>query len=121
MINELISRVFFTRHAAHLAHWAATGDGSLARHQALGDFYDDIVDITDKIVEYHQGAFGLVDLKEIPGGKVPDDIMDHIGEEANWLQDNRSKIAGDIAAIENVVDELSGIYLRTYYKLRNLS
>jgi hypothetical protein len=121
MIEELISRVFVTRNAAHLAHWRAKGPGSFARHMALGDFYDNIIDALDKIVELHQGAFGLIEEMDPPGGKMPKDIAEHIGEEANWLQDNRSEIAGDVCAIENVVDELAGIYLTAYYKLRNLS
>ena len=118
MIEELVSRVFATRNAAHLAHWAAEGEGSDARHRALGDFYDGVIESIDKIVEIYQGAFGLI-------GKVEQrieegDIIDLIGAEANWIVENRGEIARGLPPIENLLDELAGLYLKTFYKLRNL-
>ena len=44
MIEQLISRVFYARNVAHFEHWRAKGEGSYAKHKALGHFYDDIVD-----------------------------------------------------------------------------
>ena len=44
MIEELIAKVFEARNAAHLEHWRTK---SYAEHQALGDFYDGIIDIVD--------------------------------------------------------------------------
>lgn len=120
MIEQLIARVFATRNAVHIAHWKAKGDGSFARHMALGDFYDDLIDKIDGIVEMYQGAFGLIDKVETTSVDA-EKIMDHIGEEANWIEDNRSEIAGGVCAIENAVDDLTGAYLRTFYKLKNLS
>ena len=120
MIEQLIARVFATRNAVHIAHWKSKGDGSFARHMALGDFYDALIDKIDGIVEMYQGAFGLIDKVE-PASVDADGIMDHIGEEANWIEDNRSEIAGGVCAIENAIDDLTGTYLRTFYKLKNLS
>lgn len=120
MIETLVSKVFATRNAAHLAHWAAKGDGSFARHMALGDFYDAIIDKIDTIVEAHQGAFGLIgEVKPETVAKA--DIVEHIADEAQWIDDNRAKIAGGVRALENLIDDLTGSYLTTYYKLRNLS
>lgn len=117
MIEELISRVFATRNAVHLAHWKTK---SYAQHVALGELYDGLIDRIDAIVEMYQGAFGLienVDVKPISSA----DIMEHIGQEANWIEENRSAIAGDVCAIENQIDDLAGLYLTTFYKLKNLS
>ena len=120
MIEDLVSRVFATRNAVHLAHWAAKGAGSFSRHSALGDFYEALIDKIDNIVEMHQGAFGLigdVDVQSVPA----EGIMEHIGEEANWIEGNRDEISGGVSAIQNAVDDLTGAYLRTFYKLKNLS
>jgi hypothetical protein len=117
MIEQLVARVFSTRNAVHLAHWKTK---SYAQHVALGDFYDGLIDRIDAIVEMYQGAFGLienVDVQSISNA----DIMEHIGKEANWLEEHRSEIAGDVWAIENQIDELAGLYLSTFYKLKNLS
>lgn len=120
MIEQLVARVFATRNAVHLAHWRSKGDGSYARHMALGDFYDALIDKVDGIVEMYQGAFGLIDNIETVSVN-PEKIMEHIGDEANWIEDNRLEIANGVCAIENAIDDLTGAYLRTYYKLKNLS
>lgn len=121
MIEKLIARVFATRNAAHIAHWKAKGMGSYAKHVALGEFYNAIISQLDDIVEMHQGAFGLIDAVTFPGVTAsPSAIVEHIKEEAQWLEGNRSAIADGVCAIENQVDELTGIYLKSYYKLKNL-
>ena len=57
MIEELIAKVFAAREAAHLEHWRTK---SYAQHQALGEFYDTIIDQIDELVECYQGNFGLI-------------------------------------------------------------
>ena len=117
MIEQLVAKVFATRNAVHLAHWET---GSYAQHVALGDFYDGLIGRIDTIVEMYQGAFGK--LGNVKAEDVSSSsIMDHIGEEANWIEEHRSEIAGDVCAIENQIDELAGLYLSTFYKLKNLS
>jgi hypothetical protein len=37
------------------------------------------------------------------------------------MSKNRSKIASGVPALENIVDEIVGLYLSTIYKLKNLS
>ena len=116
MIEELVSRVFATRNAVHLSHWAET---SGFRHGVLGEFYDDLIDKLDAIVEAHQGAYGLIgDVKQASVNK--DDIAEHIASEAKWIDQNRDKLAGNIRAISNLVDDLVDSYLSTHYKLTKL-
>lgn len=119
MTEELVSKIFATRNIAHLAHWRTK---SYAQHVALGSFYDNIVDATDKLVEAYMGATGkVVGEIEIPASKPVKDILKHLTDEAVWIDENRSEIAGGISALENIVDEITGIYLSTIYKLKHLS
>lgn len=111
MIDKLITRVFEDRNAAHLAHWKTK---SFAQHSALGDFYDDIIGSIDKLVECHQGLFGIVKTE----GEA--DVLSRLKDEALWITQNRAKISRNIPALENLVDELSMNYLRAIYKLENL-
>lgn len=120
MIEQLVAKVFATRNAVHLAHWATKGDGSFARHSALGDFYEELISKIDNIVEMYQGAFGLINNVTVTP-ITPENIMEHIGEEANWIEEHRGEIAGGVCAIENMLDDLTGSYLKTFYKLKNLS
>lgn len=120
MIEELVGRVFATRNAAHLAHWAAKGPGSYAKHMALGGFYDGLVDKIDAIVEMYQGYVGLIG--PIKQSTVnPKGIVEHLVEEAEWIAEHRDEIAEDCSAIENQIDDLVGHYLTTIYKLKNLA
>lgn len=119
MIEELISRVFYTRNAAHLAHFQATGPGSYARHMALGDFYDGVIDALDTFVESYQGAFGLVgDAKPIAADYG--DIVALLSDDVRWIKANYGELARDITALGNLLDAVSDTYLRTLYKLKNL-
>lgn len=114
MIEELVSRVFAVRNAAHVAHWKSK---TLAEHEALGDFYDGIIDGIDKLVEAYQGYFGLIG--EVPSAAPTQSaIIPYITVEAAWISKNRSAIAKNVPALENIVDELSGVYLKTLYKLK---
>lgn len=120
MIEQLVARVFATRNTAHLVHWAAKGPGSYAQHVALDAFYSGLIDHIDKFVEMYQGAFGL--MKAVTPVSVPTaKFTEHIAEEAQWIEDNRERLSQDICALENVLDELVGLYLTTYYKLKNLA
>jgi hypothetical protein len=119
MIEELIHRAFCSRNAAHLAHWRTK---SYAQHVALNAFYDDIVDATDKLVEAHMGAAGkVIGEFEIPALKPVKDICKYLTDEVAWIDEHRSEIASGIPALENIVDEITGLYLSTIYKLKQLS
>lgn len=119
MIEELVSRVFAIRDAAHRAHWAATGQGSYARHMALGEFYEALPGLIDEIVETYQGGFVLIGEGK-PVAYECAEIVERIGEEGKWIAANRDKIARENDALENLIDGLVGLYMRTYYKLTKL-
>lgn len=117
MIEDLVSRVFALRNATHLAHWATK---SYAEHQALGEFYDGLIDKIDGIVEAYQGWNGLIGevrITMIPKGNVRDSIR----TEMTWIAANREKIAKKATVIENLLDDLMHLYSTTHYKLVNLS
>lgn len=119
MITDLIQKVFCTRNCAHLAHWRTK---SFAQHQALGSFYDEIIDLIDKLVEAHMGAAGkVIGEFEIPAARPTKDILKHLSEEVNWIDEHRSEIADGVASLENIVDEIAALYLSTIYKLKQLS
>lgn len=116
MIEELVGRVFATRNAVHLAHWKTK---SYAQHMALGAFYDDLIDKIDTIVEMYQGAFELID--NVPSPQVsPDKLLPHLTSEAEWIEAHMEQISDGVKALENVLQDLSGSYYTTIYKLTHL-
>jgi DNA-binding ferritin-like protein len=116
MLEELICRTFYTRNEAHLAHWRTK---SFAEHKALDEFYNGVIETIDEIVEAYQGSFGII--KELPEEEYKDmEILERLQDDAKWINKNRSKIARNVPSIENLVDELTDLYLTTIYKLKFL-
>lgn len=121
MIGELIGLLFLSRDLAHRAHLRASGAGSFAAHTALGTFYDEVVDLADRLAEAYQGRKGII--KDIP-------LVEHDGEEdivvvleqhLKFIEDNRyDAIPKADTPLQNIVDEVAGLYLSTLYKLKNL-
>ena len=118
MIEDLVSRIFKTRNQSHLSHWKTK---SFAEHQALGGFYDDVVDTLDKLVEATQGSKGIIGHVDLSCKDESVEIIKCLTDDANWISKNRSKIASSVPALENIVDEIVAVYLSTIYKLKNLS
>ena len=110
MLEKLIDRTFATRDESHIAHWK-TDSGF--HHEALGEFYEELIEVLDKFVECHSGAVSTVD-RPMP------DIVKKLETEMVWLNQNREKLAQDIPALENILDEMTGVYMRTLFKLKSM-
>lgn len=119
MIEQLISRVFYARNLAHFAHWRAKGDGSFAKHMALGEFYDGVIDAVDPLVEAYQGAFDLIGNIPAPDASVGDPLK-QLEADAAWIEQNHEAICRGNRAVANLIDSVTGVYLSAIYKLRNL-
>lgn len=113
MIEELIARTFSLRNAAHLSHWSTR---SYSEHQALGSFYNDIIDKLDMVVEAYQGTFGLVGQVPVIGQRS-NAIVDEIRSEMEWLADNRDAIARSNSVLANQLDDMGHFYATSLYKL----
>lgn len=118
MIEELVAKLFRTRNQAHLAHWKTK---SFAEHKALGSFYEDLIESLDTLVEACQGSKGIIGHVDLSCKDESMDVIKALTDDANWISKNRSKIAHGVPALENILDEIVGIYLSTLYKLKNLS
>jgi hypothetical protein len=116
MIEQLISRVFYARNLAHYEHWRTE---SYAQHKALGKFYEGVIDAIDALVEAYQGLNGLI-------GSIPSptdtkgDSLKILKADAEWIEANHEEISGGNRAVANLIDNVTGIYLTTIYKLENL-
>jgi len=117
MIEELVARLFATRNAAHPQHCATR---SYAEHVALGDFYDQVIDAIYDFVEARQGAFGLIGDVDVEAIEK-NNIAEHIRQEARWVGQNADQITGKVRGLQNLVDAITDVYMKTYYKLTNLS
>lgn len=113
MIEEMIKRSFEIRNSAHVQHWITK---SYSEHKTLGHFYEDVIDLLDKYVETYIG--GVEPIKDVEG--VDPATIKKIEEEMLWLAKNRSALSKGAPALENILDDLVGMYARTLNKLENL-
>ena len=116
MIEDLVSRVFAMRNAAHLAHWSTK---SYAEHKALGKFYAELIGKIDSIIEAYQGWYGLIgEVRMMVMSKK--DVAEAIRTDLTWMGTNREKICKKNTMMENLIDDLMQLYSTTHYKLVNL-
>lgn len=113
--ESLISRVFYDRNHAHVTHWQTT---SYAQHVALADFYEGVIGILDRFVETYRGLGN--EIKNPPEHEATGSILKCLSDNAKWIASNREKISEGVEALENILDELVGLYLTTIYKLKVL-
>lgn len=113
MIAEFTLRILACQTVTQLAHWQTE---SYAEHQALGEFYEKLPELTDKFVESYIGAFGK---DEIFKDKI-EDATKHIEDELLWLNRSKDKIVADSPSLSNIFDEITALHMRTLYKLKNL-
>jgi DNA-binding ferritin-like protein len=114
LCNDLLNAVT----SVHKFHLKITGLGSYAGHKALNDFYDEIGDHADSIVEQYQGASEkLLD--------IPDTIPTKLSsvEETIFYLKNMAAQVNSLQAvmpyseIVNQLDEVKSLIDSTKYKL----
>jgi hypothetical protein len=91
---------------------------SYAQHKALGSFYDDVLDLTDSLVESYQGKYGL---QKINIGQVKSqDVITYFEDLANFMQQAHASIDKKDTWVQNQVDEILQLIFGTIYKLKIL-
>lgn len=119
--GKFVALMFLSRDLAHKAHLAAKGEGSYARHVALGTFYDEIIDLADAFTEQFQGEYDV--LLDIPLLDNDDegDIRAVLNKHKTWIENNRYDVCEkEDTPLQNTIDEIVRLYQTTNYKLKFL-
>jgi hypothetical protein len=119
-IGKFISTLLSSRQQAHIFHWQAKGEGSFAAHKALNEYYDEIVDLTDELVESYQGRYGIIyGYSGAPEYIEDSEYIIYFEALAKYVEGARKQIAQD-SYIQNQIDEIVHLIETTKYKLQNL-
>lgn len=114
MVSNIVAICFLSRDVAHREHLRTS---SYAAHIALGDFYKGVVDLADELAEAIQGRKNVkLDIPYLAPDS--DDIVSALQSHMDAIESVRQKEIGDDTPIQNIVDEIVGLYLSTLYKLR---
>jgi hypothetical protein len=121
MIGQFIAVLFLARDIAHREHLRVSGRGSYAKHQALGAFYEEVINLADSLAEAYQGRHGIIKNIAFLDNEFPGEIVTSLKNQLKYLEANRYKaVQREETALNNIIDEIVVLYLSTLYKLENL-
>jgi len=116
---DFVGTLFLARDVAHSAH---LNTRSFAKHSALNTFYDEVIDLADKFAEAYQGKYGLIGPISLMTAKKTNNIVAFLEGQVDELEKMRYKVVDkDCTPIQNIMDEIFGLYYSTLYKLKFLA
>ena len=117
--NEFLGLLFLARDVAHSVH---LNTRSYAKHVALNIFYDRIVGAADDFAESYQGRHGLMGPIALHSAKTTTNIIEFLEDSLKQIEDARYEVADKTdTSLQQLIDNIIEIYLRTLYKLKFLA
>lgn len=102
--------------AAHLLHLQSR---SYAQHIALGEFYSELEDLADGLIEAYQGKYDIVTGYPM-GPSLPNaDPVAFMSQLSDYVRRTRAAVASD-SELQNDIDSIQTLIDSTLYKLKNL-
>lgn len=100
---------------AHFFHWST---GSIAKHEALGVYYDEIIDAVDVYIECFMGIYGKIE--EFPNCyHEPKEPIAYMQSLQVFVREARDDLPKD-SELCNLVDGIADLINKTVYKLKFL-
>ena len=116
---DFIGTLFLARDVAHSVH---LNTRSFAKHSALNEFYNNIVELADKLAESYQGRHGLIGPISLMSTKKTSNIVEFLEGSLSGIEKSRYEVFEKTdTALQNTIDEIVDLYLSTLYKLKFLA
>lgn len=106
-------------HSVTLTHIHHLQTRSYAQHVALGDFYANVEELTDSLIEAIQGKYGIIEGYDLNAGQLETTALEYLISLSNFVENNRDDMPQD-TEIQNMIDEIASLIDSTIYKLRFL-
>lgn len=117
--EQFMGHLFLARDVAHSVH---LNTRSFAKHSALNEFYDGVVDLADKFAEAYQGRHGLIGPISLMSAKKTSNIVEFLEDSMADIEKMRFEVCEKTdTPLQNIIDEIVGLYLSTLYKLKFLA
>lgn len=114
--ESFFAKIFNMRDVVHLTHLKQLSKNGW-EHKALNEFYDEILDLIDDIVESYQGVYGIIDIT-IPEAKASTDILYFLTDMYNCVESDRYIFKE--SWIQSEIDLISKALAKTIYKLKHV-
>lgn len=99
----------------HFFHWSTD---SYSKHKALGNFYDEIVELVDDYVEAYMGCYEQI--TKFPSVyHLPKEPVGYVESLKTFVDDARKDLPQE-TQLQNIIDEIAQLIDSTLYKLKNL-
>lgn len=116
---DFVGTLFLARDVAHSVH---LNTRSFAKHMALNEFYDAIVDLADKFAEAYQGRHGMIGPITLMSAKKTGNILEFLQDSLADIEKMRYEVCDKSdSPLQNIIDEIVGRYLSSIYKLKFLA
>lgn len=112
-VAEYFGKLVYTEAAMHAYH---TQNTSYPQHMALGDYYEELTELNDKLIESYQGEYGIV--KYTPKPCNAKDAISYLEELSEYMEKNKSLFKKGY--LLNIIDEICELNYSTLYKLKYL-
>jgi hypothetical protein len=116
---EFVGMLFLARDVTHSVH---LNTRSYAKHKALQKFYGEIVDLADSFAESYQGRHGLIGPISLMNANKTSNVVEFLQDQVDTIEKARYEICKESeTSLQNIIDEIVGLYFSTLYKLRFLA
>jgi len=116
---EFIGLLFLARDVTHSVH---LNTRSYSKHVALNIFYDRIVGTADDFAEAYQGRYGLIGPITLHSAKKTTNVIEFLEDSLKEIEDARYKVCDkEDTSLQQLIDNIVEVYLRTLYKLKFLA
>ena len=119
--GKLFSKLFESREMAHIYHLQVNGDmGSHAKHTALNDYYEGVLELIDSIIEAFQGQYGIVEEYDVidTSETRSKDTIEYFNELARFIKEERKCINLEDTHLHSIIDDIVVLLYKTLYKLK---
>jgi hypothetical protein len=116
---EFIGLLFLARDVTHSVH---LNTRSYSKHKALNIFYERIVGAADDFAEAYQGRHGLIGPITLHSVKKTNNVIEFLEDSLKQIEDARYEVCDKTdSSLQQLIDNIIEVYLRTLYKLKFLA
>ena len=116
---DFLGILFLARDVAHSVH---LNTRSFSKHTALNIFYERVIGAADDFAEAYQGRHGLIGAITLQSAKKTNNITEFLEDSLKQIEDARYEVVDKSdTSLQQLIDNIIEIYLRTLYKLKFLA
>ena len=117
--NDFMGMLFLARDVTHSVH---LNTRSFTKHEALNIFYDRIIGAADDFAEAYQGRHGMIGPISLMSAKKTTNVIEFLQDQLDEIEKCRYEVVDKSdSSLQQLIDNIIEIYLRTLYKLRFLA